>query len=97
MDVQFRTTNFNSPKLKGNTMSNTYKHSVKYTRNDRIFADLEDYLLFCKDFGYRYDENDLYNAKSYSWRQYQKICSGKPAKNMWDQDLLIMKSESASY
>jgi hypothetical protein len=69
----------------------------KYTRNDRIFADLEDYLLFCRDLGYCYNEADLYNSKSYEWRQYQKIISGKPVKNNWEQELLAMKSENANY
>lgn len=58
--------------------------------NPRAMAVLEDlskYLEFCRDFGYRYREEDLYNFKSYSWQQYNKFVQGKPAKNMWDEDL----------
>lgn len=48
-----------------------------------IFDDLENYLEFCRDYGYRYDERDLYNWKSYAYQQYNKYVQGKPAKDMW--------------
>ena len=51
-----------------------------------IFDDLEQYLDFCREFGYRYDEADLYNWKSYAFQQFNKFVSGKPAKDMWFQD-----------
>ena len=50
-----------------------------------IFDDLERYLNFCRDHGYRYNEADLGNWKSYSYQQFNKFLQGKPAKNMWDQ------------
>jgi len=62
------------------------KKSLVDNRIPQIFADLESYLDFCKDFGYRYNEADLYNWKSYAWQQYNKFKQGKTAKNMWDQD-----------
>lgn len=52
-----------------------------------LFDNLEKYLAFCQDFGYRYNEADLYNFKSYAWQQYSKFAAGKNAKNMWDEDL----------
>ena len=57
-----------------------------FTPNPRltqIFEDLENYLEFCKGYGYRYNEADLYNWKSYAWQQYNKFQQGKPAKDMW--------------
>ena len=35
-----------------------------------IYEDLEKYLEFCQDFGYRYNEADLYNFKSYAFQQF---------------------------
>ena len=55
-------------------------------RVTEIFNDLEQYEEFCKDYGYRYNEADLYNFKSYAWQQYTKYTQGKNAKNMWDED-----------
>jgi hypothetical protein len=52
-----------------------------------LFDALDSFLSFCQDFGYRYNEADLYNFKSYAWQQYSKFAAGKNAKNMWDEDL----------
>lgn len=51
-----------------------------------IFDDLERYQEFCRDFGYRYNEADLYNWKSYAFQQFNKHLQGKPAKDMWPID-----------
>ena len=51
-----------------------------------IQDDLEKLLEFCQDYGYRYNEADLYNFKSYAWQQYNKYSQGKNAKSMWDED-----------
>lgn len=51
-----------------------------------ILEDLEQFLDFCVEYGYRYNEADLYNFKSYAWQQYNKYIQGKNAKNMWWED-----------
>jgi hypothetical protein len=51
-----------------------------------IFDDLEQYLHFCQDFGYRFNEADLYNWKSYAYQQFNKHLQGKFAKDMWNVD-----------
>ena len=61
----------------------TFKPNHRVTE---IFEDLESYQEFCQDFGYRYNEADLYNFKSYAWQQYSKHAQGKNAKNMWTED-----------
>jgi hypothetical protein len=55
-------------------------------RVTEIFEDLEAYLEFCQEYGYRYNESDLYNFKSYAWQQFNKWHQGKNAKNMWWED-----------
>lgn len=52
-----------------------------------IFSELEKFLDFCRNYGYRFNEADLHNFKSYAWQQYSKYSQGKNAKNMWDEDL----------
>jgi len=52
----------------------------------QAFEDLSNYLEFCQEFGYRYNEADLYNFKAYAWQQYNKFTQGKNAKNMWVED-----------
>ena len=56
------------------------------SRTNQVWEDLELFLDFCRDFGYRYNEADLYNFKSYAYQQYNKFVQGKNAKNMWDED-----------
>ena len=53
---------------------------------NQIFTDLEKYLEFCKEYGYYFDERDMYKERSNAWRQFSKYMVGKPVKNMWDQD-----------
>ena len=65
--------------------------TVDNSRVNQIFDDLEKYLDFCRDFGYRYDESELYSNKSYVYRQFQKFVAGKNAKNQWDIDLAKLK------
>ena len=55
-------------------------------RVQAIFDELDKYLEFCVDYGYRYNETDLYNFKSYAWQQYNKFTQGKNTKNMWEED-----------
>jgi hypothetical protein len=55
-------------------------------RVNQIFEDLEKYLNFCVQFGYKYDESDLYSNKSYVFRQYTKFITGKPVKDNWEID-----------
>jgi len=73
------------------------KQEVKSnTRVLRIFEDLDAYRNFCKDYGYRFDEKDLYSSKSYVYRQFQKLLSGKPVKNQWEVDLVRFKEIEAT-
>jgi hypothetical protein len=61
----------------------------EYRPNPRalqIMEELSNFLEFCRDFGYRFNEGDLYNFKSYAWQQYNKFSQGKNAKNMWVED-----------
>lgn len=51
-----------------------------------ILNDLEKYLDFCRSYGYRFNEADLYNNKSYPFQQYGKLQAGKRAKDMWLED-----------
>ena len=62
---------------------------TQFKPNPRALAVMEDlskFLDFCVDYGYRYNESDLYNFKSYAWQQYNKFTQGKNAKNMWEED-----------
>lgn len=62
---------------------------INYQPNPRvqqIFDDLEKYLEFCKDYGYKYDEATLYDMRNYTYRQFNKFQSNKIAKDQWAED-----------
>lgn len=58
---------------------------------NNIFKSLEQYRTFCRDFGYKFNEQDLFNYKSFSFKQYQRFIQGKDAKNQWEADLTRFK------
>lgn len=53
---------------------------------DQIFTDLEAYLEFCKDYGYRYDEATLGDMRDYVFRQFSRHTTGKPARDCWTEN-----------
>lgn len=55
-------------------------------RSRQVWEDLDRYLNFCRNYGYRYNEADLYNNKSYAFQQFRKLEAGKEPKDMWSQD-----------
>jgi hypothetical protein len=61
----------------------TIKSNPKVTQ---ILDDLEQFLEFCRNYGYKFNEADLYNWKSYAYQQFNKLQQGKSVKNMWMQD-----------
>ena len=73
---------------------NTTKNTSAQVK--QIFEDLDTYRNFCRNFGYRFNEADLYNTKNYIFRQFQKFIAGKPVKNQWELDLVKFKEQEAT-
>jgi hypothetical protein len=59
----------------------------------QIFNDLDKYRDFCREYGYRFDERDLYSSQSYVWRQFQKSLAGKAVKDCWEADRIRFKEQ----
>lgn len=51
-----------------------------------IFDDLEKFYEFCRTYGYRFDEKNLYDMRNYAYQQYSKSVAGKNFKDMWGED-----------
>ena len=66
------------------------------SRITQIFNDLDNYRLFCRDYGYRFNEQELYNHKSYVYRQYQRYITGKPEKNQWEIDAVRLNEQAVT-
>jgi len=66
------------------------KSHTKYRKNPRteqVWKDLEAYKAFCVSHGYKFNEQDLYNMRTYPFQQYNKFRNGKNCKNQWEFDL----------
>lgn len=62
---------------------------IKIRHNPRAtqcLDDLDSYLRFCQDYGYKFFESDLYNLRSYPFQQYNKMINGKNFKDQWLED-----------
>ena len=55
----------------------------------KIYNDLDAWLNYCRFNMIKYDEADLYNNKSFTYRQYTKYISKKQVKNNWQLDAKI--------
>ena len=61
---------------------------MKMLRNKKInqvFNELDDYRDFCRDYGYTFDEKDLYRRNS-PYAQYERARRGDPVINHWVED-----------
>jgi len=50
---------------------------------NKIYDQLEVFRDFCSYHGYRYDEADCWNIKSFQWQQYLKVEKGNLPVNNW--------------
>lgn len=49
---------------------------------NQIFDDLDNYRVFCVEYGYPYDERHLYNEKT-PWGEFDRSRRGKYPRNNW--------------
>lgn len=62
---------------------------IKNNTNPRVaqtWNDLDAYRKFCVSHGYKFNEQDLYNMRTYPFQQFNKYRNGKNAKDQWSYD-----------
>ena len=61
---------------------------VKYNKEayDKVWADLDDFKRFCKEFGWAYDEADLYRADAPAYAEYSRFKNGVRIPKNWMRD-----------
>jgi hypothetical protein len=72
-------------------MANT-KNTVNI---NQVFDDLDKYRNFCRDYGYRFNEADLYNIRSGNYKQFQRLLAGQSPRNQWEIDYAKYKEQEA--
>jgi hypothetical protein len=63
-----------------NYVENYHKNNKKNV--DRIFDDLEKYLVFCVEYGINYNPSHLYKENS-PYREFTKRLKGREPRNRW--------------
>ena len=59
----------------------------------KVFNDLDDYLRFCKEFGWAYDEADLYRADAPGYAEYTRFKQGTRIPKNWMRDAKFRLSQ----
>lgn len=59
----------------------------------QIMDDLDAYLDFCKDYGYKFDEATLYDMRNYAYQQFSKFQAHKNFKDQWAEDARKLQSD----
>jgi hypothetical protein len=67
---------------------------IKNQNVNRVFNDLENFKVFCVEYGFVFNEADLYKRNAHAYLQYERARRGEKIPNNWDIDerLLIEKS-----
>ena len=68
--------------------SSSFKENLKMIRNKRVnqvFDDLDAYRDFCRYYGYKFDEKDLYRRNT-PYGQYERYKRGDQVTNHWIED-----------
>lgn len=58
---------------------------------NKVFDDLDAYRNFCRDFGYVFNEKDLYKRNTV-WSQYERFKRGDRVVNNWEEDSRTMSN-----
>jgi hypothetical protein len=66
------------------------------TNIKQVFEDLDRYRNFCREFGYRFNEADLYNTRSGNYKQFQRMLAGQRPRNQWEIDYAKYKEQEAT-
>jgi hypothetical protein len=70
-------------------------NTIKTISVNQIFNDLDRYRNFCVEFGYRFNEADLYNTRSWNYKQFQRMLTGQRPRNQWEIDYAKYKERQA--
>lgn len=62
----------------------------KNPRTEQVWNELDKFKKFCVSHGYKFDEANLFNMRTYPFQQYNKFRNGKKCKDQWDFDLRRM-------
>jgi hypothetical protein len=71
---------------------------IRNSTVNRVFNDLDAYRNFCREYGFVFNEADLYRRNT-PYGQYEKVRRGEYIRNNWELDaaLIVESSHNTSH
>ena len=66
---------------------------IKNQNVARVFADLEAFKAFCVEYGFVFNEADLYKRSAHAYSQYERVRRGEKIPNNWDIDARLFEEK----
>jgi len=72
---------------------------IKNQNVNRVFNDLENFKAFCVEYGFAFNEADLYKRSTHAYSQFERVRRGEKIPNNWDIDerLFVEKSYGTAH
>jgi hypothetical protein len=67
---------------------------IKNQNVKRVFNDLENFKVFCVEYGFVFNEADLYKRSAHAYLQYERVRRGEKIPNNWDIDERLFAEKS---
>lgn len=64
---------------------------IKNPNVNRAFNDLEAFKAFCVEYGFVFNEADLYKRSAHAYSQYERVRRGEKIPNNWDIDARLFE------
>ena len=59
---------------------------IKNQNVNRAFNDLESFKAFCIEYGFAFNEANLYRRSAHAYSQFERVRRGEKIPNNWDSD-----------
>jgi len=59
---------------------------IKNQNVNRVFNDLEAFKAFCVEYGFVFNEAELYRRDKHAYSQFERVKRGEKIPNNWDID-----------
>jgi hypothetical protein len=59
---------------------------IKNQNVNRVFNDLDNFKAFCVEYGFVFNEADLYKRNTHAYSQFERVRRGEKIPNNWDVD-----------
>lgn len=67
---------------------------IKNQNVNRVFNDLDAFRAFCVEYGFVFNEADLYRRDRHAYSQYERVRRGEKIPYNWESDLKLLEEKN---